>query len=150
MNLHDRYHFQAACLLSYVIFLLFLSIPSLSSTPILCSKKLSFDPENGGGGSSPLATNPKLYCILTLHNVVTQLATFIIRAQTANVFVLPQLVPMYEKQKWHYRTGFFIFCKGNAFNFESKKYHQKHSLGKTMEVLNQNTLRIYRLRANSG
>ena len=48
-------------------------------------------------------------------------ATYINRAQTTNVFVLLQLGPMGEKQKWHYWTGFFIFCKGNAFNFKSKK-----------------------------
>ena len=48
-------------------------------------------------------------------------ASYIIRAQTTNVFVLPQLGPIREKQKWHYWTRFFIFCKENAFNFKSKK-----------------------------
>ena len=150
MNLHEEYYFQAACPLSYVIFLLFFvySLPFIYSN--IMQKKLSFDPENGGGGSSLLATNPKLYCILTLHNVVTQLAAFIIRTQTTNVFVLPQLVPMQEKQKWHYQTGFFMCCKGNAINFKSKKYDQKHSLGKQVEVLNQHRLKIYKMSANSG
>ena len=144
MNLHDGYLFQAAYPLSYVIFCCFLSISSLSSNPILCRKKI-FCSRKQWGGWSPLPTNSKLYCILILHNVVTYLVTFIIRVQTTNVFVFPQLVPMQKKQKWHHQIAFFIFCKRNAFNFKSKKYHQKYSLAKIVEVLTQDKLRIYRV-----
>ena len=137
MNLNKRYHFQAACPLSYVFFCCFLfvySLPFIYSN--IMQKKNFLCSGKWWGGWSALATNPKLYCILILHNVVTQLATCIIRAQITNVFVIAQLVPN-QLAKIALPDRLFHILQGEFFNFKSKRYHQKYSLALTVEVLNQ-------------